>query len=206
MEAVFGAGCSARLGERALARGDDCGNEGFSLVEVVIAMTLLFIIVLAMGAAFAGSFFASTAGRDRQVAVTMADTALDQARALNPTALLQGRLSTAVNTQWSTAPAAVDLSETNKASSTGTSNPLPTTPQAQTIDNQTYYVSWYVGTCYQPTAGGNCVQSSTGAPIQLYRVIVDVGWTASGGCASGCNYVTSTLIDAATDPYFNVNS
>jgi hypothetical protein len=42
--------------------------------------------------------------------------------------------------------------------------------------------------------------------VTLYRVIVAVEWTASGGCASGCDYVTSTLISDASDPYFNINA
>jgi len=93
------------------------------------------------------------------------------------------------------------------STSTGAAIPITsTTTQAGTA----YTVTTLLGSCYLNTATvtGDCglISGYSSAPAStpsgytdVYRAIVVVKWTAGPGCASGCSYVATTLIDPSTD-------
>lgn len=193
-------------------------DEGFTLVEVVIAISLLLIVMMPFSKVFITGIGVTASARTRDVAVMIADGALDNVRALQATdlsqgvpvpALLYGRTASAVSTEWTSANSVVAqaLTQTNQVSDpTTTDNPatLPTTPTYQTVNGIKYAVSIYVGTCYQQASGGACTQAGGAGSHQLYRVLAAVTWnTSQGGCGtSGCTYIASTLISPTQDPTF----
>ncbi len=196
---------------------DSAQDGGFTLIEVVIAISLLLLMTLPFASSYVTSITATTDSHIADVAVTLASTALDKAQALDATnlggtALLQGRDCTSVGTQWAAAlPPGVSLADTVKqcdssaASGSGATAPLPTSPVTTTVSGHTFTVYYYVGTCYYQSAG-DCLQTPTTSE-ELYRVIVDVTWSApQGGCGTaGCDYVASTLVSGSSDPIFNLN-
>jgi large repetitive protein len=178
--------------------------------------------------AYITSFSATTDAHSREVAAMVADSALDQARALDATdqqdgcLLLAGRSATAVQNQWDNpAPGASQLlSETAQASDTSqdcpssSTTPLPASPQTQTVGSQSFAVNYYVGTCWESESTSSSSHNSCTDPssppstdYEMYRVIADVTWSAprSGCGSSGCDYVTSTLISTTANPSFDVN-
>jgi hypothetical protein len=76
---------------------------------------------------------------------------------------------------------------------------LNTTANAKGI---VYSQNWYVGECYQPAGGGDCVKAAAAGAVRLLRVVVAVTWTGSSCASSACSYVTSALISPDTDPMF----
>ena len=203
-------------------------EKGFTLIEIVIAISLLVIMMVPFADAYITSFSATTDADTREVAAMVADSALDQARALDATdqqngcLLLAGRDATDVANQWTNpAPGTSQLlSETAQASDTSqdcassASTPLPATAQTKTVGSQSFALNYYVGMCWESgnTSGSSsntCTDPSTppSTDYELYRVIVAVTWAAPrGGCgSSGCDYVTSTLISTSSNPSFDVN-
>lgn len=212
-----------------IARGAKT-EDGFTLIEVVIAVSLLVMLMAPFADAYISSLDATSNSQQKEVAAMLADTALDQVRAIDATKtggskLVYGRLAAAVTTEWNSPAAGLStstgiLSDTVAASDPTTSDSpatLPTTPQTETVGAGTYQVYYYVGTCWEPayTSGGQnsntCTSYNPASPpssgYQMYRVIVDVTWSPPrSGCGpSGCYYIASSLVNGSTDPAFDLN-
>ncbi len=113
--------------------------------------------------AYISSLNVTTDAHTREVATMVADSALDQARAVDATdqqngcLLLAGRSATAVQTEWENpAPGTSQiLGDTAQASDTSAdcaisaATPLPATPQTKTVGGQTFDVYYYVGNCWE---------------------------------------------------------
>lgn len=184
-------------------------DDGFSLVEVIVSIMLISTVLTSLTAYFVTTLRVTRVQGGLQTAVQLATEAVEQARRLEPAALLTGRDQQSVNTQWAAPVTGVDLSGTQSAydgsaaSNAGATATLPTTYRAVTLDGVSYRQYWYVGRCWQPQGGGACTAVSGYAA--LYRVIVAVTWPESG-CSGDCHYVTSTLVSSKyPDPLFNVN-
>jgi prepilin-type N-terminal cleavage/methylation domain-containing protein len=183
---------------------------GFTLVEVLVSVTLVSIVLAALN-----SFFVSTIGLirvqgGRQAATAVATEALEAARKLEPASLVIGRDQQSVDAQWVHPVTGVDLSGTQKtydasaAGGTGGSANLPTTSQAVTLAGVAYQKYWYVGKCWQPKGGGVCSRSSSYAA--MYRVIVAVTWREAA-CGGSCAYVLSMLVSTKSpDPLYNAST
>ena len=186
-------------------------DDGFTLVEVIVSIMVVGIVMGALTAFFVSGMSLTRMQGGRQVAVQLAVDAVERARKLEPASLLRGRDQQSVDTQWANPIAGVDLSGLRKvydpaaASGAGASATLPTSHHTVTLDGVSYRQNWYVGACWQPQGGGAC---STGSHYaEMYRVIVAVTWTDHNCAATGCVYVTATLISSKyPDPLFNVNS
>ena len=155
-------------------------EEGFTLVEVAVALALLVIMMIPFTDAFVSSIRATADAHVREVGVMLADTDLDQARALDPTdkggaALYSGHTQAAVTNQWTnydfpevsallaaTEPTAVDTITTDPVY-------LPVTPQTQQVGGITFTVYYYVGLCleppYAPATAATCGAYNTAAPF-----------------------------------------
>lgn len=204
------------------AAGRDDG--GFTLVEAVVATVLLSVIMSSMAALFVKGSEQSNDLRRRQAAVTLAQQALEAARAASPVPdaagcvqLLQGRTAALVAAQWATAPVSV-TSITDSASAPptctgpltvplqGVAGPAGTATDPVLLQNLPYTVQTFIGTCVLTTSRSSCLQAGAvpaGSPA-LYRVVARVTWTAPG-CAPGpCEYSASTFVDPSPDPLFNV--
>jgi type II secretory pathway pseudopilin PulG len=198
-------------------------DDGFTLVEVVIALGLLSTLLAVVGILFVGGVKNGASLQRRQAAVSIAQQALEAARAVSPTPdqsgcskLLQGRTQAGVDAQWASAPSAI-TSGTDEAWSPGScagATVLPlqglpggvgtvTDPVVQ--GGQSYTVRTYIGTCVLTAAKDQCVRSAAvpGGSPTLYRIVVRITWSGTGCSTAVCEYSASTLVDPSTDPVFN---
>jgi prepilin-type N-terminal cleavage/methylation domain-containing protein len=185
-------------------------DAGFTLVEMIVSITVISIVMAALAAFFVSSMRLTRMQGDRQTAIQLAADAMERAHKLEPAALPSGRDEVSVGTQWAHPVDGVDLSgmqqvsDPSAAIGAGASAPLRTTYEAVTLGAITYRRYWYLGTCWQPKDGGAC--SAAAGYAEMYRLVVAVTWTDNTCAEAGCRYVTSTLISAKfPDPLFNVN-
>jgi prepilin-type N-terminal cleavage/methylation domain-containing protein len=204
------------------------GDQGFSLVEIIVALTIISVTLLASTPFFVASIKNVNAQRGRQVAIQLANTAIEQVRGLQGSALLSGRGKAPTQAQFDVAPTSMksylatmavesDSTITDAASTDGPDAPIPTTAQKLTVEGTTFTQNIYVGACeiyLLKTSNGECVYplgsdapSDTTKILKFFRVVVLMTWpdqacnTSSG--ASTCEYVTSTLVARASEPVFD---
>jgi prepilin-type N-terminal cleavage/methylation domain-containing protein len=201
-----------RMQEQKASRGSD---DGFTLIEVIVAMILLTIVMTGLAFFFIKGQSAASGLQRREAAVALANQTMEQVRAVPPaydgaglSKLVTGRTQTAVNTQWTSPPS--ELANTARswdATATGSSLPVLPLTASQTVGGQPYKVDIYIGTCQQPATTAAC---SSALPelgnVKIYRVVVRVGWNPGAGrnCSgSACEYLLTTLIDPESDQTFN---
>lgn len=193
-------------------------DDGYSLVEVLVSVAIIGTVMAAAAPFLVTSLSISDQQRDAQVAVQLANNALERVRALEPTEVLTGRGTTAVQAQFAGASAAVRpyLSEMTAVGSSnlpststdGATATLPTVAVPVTMGGVTYSQEWFVGLCYQSKVAltavvpaiGAC--STTVAPLQLLRVVVAVTYQHKSCPGGTCVSVASTLVSTAKDPVF----
>jgi prepilin-type N-terminal cleavage/methylation domain-containing protein len=201
------------------ARTCSDARDGFSLIEVIIALALILFVMSASVTFFVRSLQTSAAQQTRQAAFSLADQAMELVRSVPATSVLSGRDKTRSDAQWAAMPAAAPTAATLSTEvwdPTATTSSTPvlafTTADATTLVNKTQYtVNIAIGQCWVSTVTSVLCNVPTPIPstaTYLYRVIVDVHWTAkqAESCpASGCDYIVSTLRDPSVDPLFNSN-
>jgi Tfp pilus assembly protein PilV len=203
-------------------------EAGLSLVEVIIAIALIMIVATATANLSIQAINTASAQERRQLAVTIASSTLENATALPPSTLYNGRWITAVTTAFPTTSTFPGTPATYRKGDPTATSSTPASAQVvkigPTIVNQSgtdYTLKTLVGPCYikiQQPATGDCglasgyssltspPPSTTAAPdpsgyVGMVRVIVVVTWTAGKSCGvSPCSYTASTLIDAHADP------
>ncbi len=204
------------------ARLQSTGDDGMSLIEVIVATALIVFVMTATTAFFIQSMTGASLQQERQAAVAVAAQAMESARAVPAPNLLDGRTQTRTLAQRA-APTSVDLTQSVAAwDSNATAASVPTVAFADapaTVAAVVYTASTFVSRCYLPspvvgvcgakrpdnTAPACPTATVTGC---LYRVSVEVTWTPGRGvtCAGGqCRYVTSTLRDPTPDYEFNTS-
>jgi prepilin-type N-terminal cleavage/methylation domain-containing protein len=204
-------------------------DQGFTLVEVIIAIVLLAMVSVSMLGLFVRAMKDSTGLDRRQAAVAVASQAMELARSIpavqqdssHNSKLTGGRTQTAVNAQWAAASAA-DLSQTDESWDTNaTVSSVPVLPLTSTsaVAGVTYTATNLVGTCWRDPGTNACIKAlspssplttpPTASSVLMYRVIVLVTWSEGAGttCSgSACSYALATLVDPGTDPPFNLNA
>jgi type II secretory pathway pseudopilin PulG len=203
------------------------GEEGFSTLEMVVALAVLSVTMLAAGPFFVNSLTNVNRQRTRQAAIQLAETAMEQVRGLKGSALLTGRSVTANQAQVDAAPAVVlpylstmqvvgDPMITDPASTAGADAPIPTSAQQLTVERTTYTQNLYVGECEVYLTGtSECIYpKGAGAPadttqiLQFFRVVVLESWPDAHTCGNTggiCSYVATTLVSRASEPTFDFN-
>ncbi len=207
------------------------GDDGFSLLETIVSITLLGIVMTAATTFFVNVLQSSSYLRGKQVATQLADDAMDQARAFELKALSKSRDKTSSDSQWAqgvantTVKPFLDMTQEiyDATAATGAglacsvlSTPsapacLPTQPVQQTVGGVRYSVSTYLGSCIRTNGTANCVKgdlSTIASPsnVGFYRVIVAVTWSAKSCPAGSCTYATAELQNVSTDPVFNLST
>ncbi|WP_250008363.1 putative Ig domain-containing protein [Actinoplanes sp. M2I2] len=207
-------------------------EEGFTLVEILVALAILSITLLASTPFFVGSLSNVNKQRARQAAIQLAGTAMEQVRGLKGSSLLTGHGQQAGEAQFAAAPAVVqpylatmqvgrDL-DSAVGPAEGADAPISTSPQVLTVEGIPYTRIIYVGACevYLTGAGaGDCVYPlGPGAEpadktkiLKFFRAVVLVSWPdkscpdTPGNPPGSCTYVTSTLVSRAPDPNFDLH-
>jgi prepilin-type N-terminal cleavage/methylation domain-containing protein len=197
-------------------------DEGFTLVEVLVALTVLTVAMTGMGAFFVNSSLTVAQQRDNRNAAVLASNALEKIRALEESALLDGRGQDKVTAQFAAAengpfrarlkPYFDNMKREGIAGVTGGENAaLPTEPKDFTVAGTAYKQSVFVGPCEVYVAlGDDCVNplaltdpkrpADAATILQYFRVVVLVSWSHKRCTANAgdCAHISSTLISRKT--------
>lgn len=199
-------------------------EDGFSLIEVLMALALVAITMAAMGPFFVSGFQRVSQQRGQQAGVQLADSAMEQVRALKGSSLLTGRGEAASRAQWNLGAANVTVKPyldtmqlawdtLVKDTNAGSVAAISTASQTMTISNTLYTRSIFVGICDVYVGGaGDCVDPTKVAPpadstkdLKFFRAVVLVTWPDKNCTTGTCTYVTSTLVARASEPTFDVH-
>ena len=214
----FAGGRRARRVRQWLLRRARGGDGGFILLESIIAIAVITVVMGAVGAEFVSGLISTSQQRVQQTAVQLADSAMEQIRALHPSDLVTGRGSTSVTNQFNAASAAVQpwLAQMDAAvdsQATALSGPtaaIPTSPFTQKPGTVSYTLNEYLGWCSIRTTGSTaCVPPSSLGGVSatpFLRAVISVAWSGTRCGTSACTYVTSTLISTVTDRTFRINT
>lgn len=206
--------------EPAARRSDD----GFTLVEVIVALALMSVVATAALYFFLGGTRAVTHQQRSQNAVVVANEAMELAYSAAAKAdgngtsgLVKGRSQSQVTAAW-TALASKGIE--GYSTTYPAWDPAGAGTQAVDITRHTklsgvdYAVTTLIGTCYRSTAtasapcsiiGQNPPSSTPAGYARLMRVMTYVTWDDAGNtCGSGgCSYQVSSLIDPNSDLTWN---
>ncbi|MFI1992265.1 putative Ig domain-containing protein [Actinoplanes sp. NPDC020271] len=198
-------------------------DDGFTLVEVLVALAVITIAMAGIGGFFVTGALTVAQQRDQRYAVRLASTALEQVRALEGSALLDGRGQAAVDQQWATVqagpfkdklkPYLASMSQEGISGSTeGANAALPTVPTMLTAGGLSFQQNILVGSCeVYVTRTDDCVKpllatdpkrpTDSTSILQYYRVVVLISWQHKSCTATGgqCSYVASTLVSSKND-------
>lgn len=199
-------------------------DDGFTLVEVIVALALMSLVASAALYFFLSGTRTITHQQRTQNAVVVANDAMEAAYGVvaqpvdDVSGLLVGRSEAAVQSAWTTGTAAgvEGIALTYPAwDPAGTGNgTLPITSQ-QTLNNVDYDVLTLVGHCYRPTSTnaecstvpGNLTDPATvpAGYTRMLRVMVLISWdSAQSPCGdTACSYQVTSLIDPNTDLEWN---
>lgn len=198
-----------RIVVKAAQRDSACsGDDGMSLIEVIVAIALIIFVLTATTVFFVGSMAGSSLQQQRQAAVSVAAAAMESTRAVPAKNLTDGR-DAIRNAALRATAGSVNTSQSVPAFDvTATALSVPTvafTSPPATVAGVDYTVRTFVDRCYLPTTGGVCGATQPAGSQPMYRVTVEVRWTPGRGvnCDGGqCQYVTSTLRDPSPDYKF----
>ncbi|WAX58670.1 putative Ig domain-containing protein [Jatrophihabitans cynanchi] len=210
---------AARLSLRSLlARRRRASDEdGFVLLESIVAISIITIIMSALGVMFLGTMASANQQRAKQGAIQVADSTLETLRGLHPSSLISGRDQSSVSAQFGAATTLVapwlatmdQAYDTAAAAGSGATAKVPTSPTTVKPNTISYAVNQYLGSCYLNTdvTNSNCVpkaQAPAGA-AEFVRAVIAVSWTGAHCNLASCSYVTATLLSPMSDPVFKLN-
>ncbi|MEV4274867.1 putative Ig domain-containing protein [Actinoplanes xinjiangensis] len=200
------------------------GDEGFTLIEMLVALTVLSVTMTGLGTVFVNSSLAVAQQRDQRNAAVIANNVLEKIRALEEGALLDGRDQTSVDKQFQEAAAGPfkdklkpyfdNMKAEGIAGTTGGENAaLPTVRKTSSVSGIEFGQTVFVGPCevYVDLDDDNCVRPlEPGNPkrpdemwiLQYFRVVVLIDWKNKGctaNVAQSCSHIASTLISRKAD-------
>lgn len=208
-----------RLRARARGRGDD----GFILLESIVAISLITVIMAALATFTINAVSITVEQRARQTTAQLATTTMATLRSIPATDIVAGRGVTGVRNQIAEGEKNAALApylqsmtsdlhdeDPRIAPSAGATATVSTSPSSPVLLNNTRYtISTYLGECTVSTGSSDCLVGGTG--ITHVRAVVAVTWpdtncptTIAGSLVATCTYVTSTLLNRADDPVFKV--
>ncbi|MFI5493659.1 prepilin-type N-terminal cleavage/methylation domain-containing protein [Actinoplanes sp. NPDC051859] len=184
-------------------------DAGFSLLEVMVAISLLHVLLIALTTFYLDSGVTIRRHEQRQEASRVAAAAMEKVRALGGDKILLGRDKISVERQeQDVVPAAVPYLDGGKRvwgekAADDAEEPVPVPTSAVTVSQSgiEFQQNWYVVGCWQVLDSTDCTKDNEGkkGAVPLLRVVVAVTWP-DNGCAGGtCEFVTSTLVSAEPD-------
>jgi len=203
-------------------------DEGFTLIEVVAALSIIVIVSTAALYFFVGGTRAITHQQRTQDAVSIANGAMEDAFAVvakttnGISGVLKGRTQDAATAAWT-------LGTTNNVDgisrsylvwdTTAAANATPAVPITTTSkhSNAHYTATTIIGSCYRSNSGGasapcgkltgytNDPGTAPSGYAKIMRVMVLVTWPSTAGTCTGgtCSFQTSSLIDPNDDQVWN---
>jgi prepilin-type N-terminal cleavage/methylation domain-containing protein len=198
-------------------RSSPIPDQGFTLLEVVMALAIIGVVMASVGTFIVGGLRATHRQGEQQTAVQFAIDGVEEARMLRGGALVAGRSAC---TSASTCPApGVSGAMATTAVGTGWQGRYdmgtatarlapPAYPEQQTVEGVTFQRRIYIRKCWGPRAGGGTCANLAGTPdpavyALFWRVVVAVSWRNSGCAASTCSHAITTLFTGSlTDPVF----
>lgn len=190
-------------------------DDGFTLVETMVSVFVISVVMAALSAFFVSSASLTNQQGATQAATQLAADATSKAHNMKGSDLADGRDAMSSHTQWNNpvtgvAPYLVDMAEAWDATAAvgaGATAVLPTSAKTTLVNTVSYQTNWYLGKCWQPLGGGDCIKTQTVGYATFYRVVVAVTWRSRTCASSTCNFVTSTLVsNEAHEPMFNINT
>ncbi|MFI5953673.1 putative Ig domain-containing protein [Cryptosporangium sp. NPDC051539] len=198
--------------------GDPASDReaGFSLIELMAAMTLIGVVMAALSGFFTNSLRATNVQSNAQTAVQLVSDALEKVRSLKGSGVTSGRDLASTQTQWASVPTGSPVSpylatmmmayDDTVTGGTVTSPALPTSPVTVLLNGIPFQQNWYVGRCWQPLLGGDCGPAKTALSVEFFRIVTLVTWSGGGCPDAGCSQIAATLVsNALTEPVFKVN-
>jgi prepilin-type N-terminal cleavage/methylation domain-containing protein len=196
----------------AVTRRERHDDGGFTLIEVLVAIALITMMMAALTKFFVGTGSVNNQQTGKQIAVQLADDGTERVRAIKGSSITTGRDKASSDAQWGSPvagaePYLLDMEEAWDAEApfpAGATAALPTSPLPVTINDLAYEQYWYIGRCWQPSAGGTCGPSQVVGYAQFFRVVVAVTWHEKRCTNEDCAYLTATLVSSAlSEPIFN---
>jgi prepilin-type N-terminal cleavage/methylation domain-containing protein len=194
-------------------RGRDPADSGFTLLEMTVALGLIGVVMASTIVFFVQSGTASRKQADTQVAAQYAAGAMEDAGLLTGENVLLNRTEAAVRNQWRVPgveeyldPARTELAWQNPATPAPASfdRTLSTGEETITAVGETTKFKrwWYVGLCWQPRGGGDCVvvpAAQRAQQVAMFRIIVAIVWPSSDCPSNRCHYVATMLTERTLD-------
>jgi Tfp pilus assembly protein PilV len=185
---------------------------GFVLMESMVAISLITVILAALGTFTLNSVALTSQLRARQAAAQIASSAVATLGAVPATDLVTGRDATNVASQFAGAPGEVrpsltgmsQVSDAAAKAGAGATATISTSPVVQVLNNITFSVNTYLGRCFTQADSTDC--RPTGAGVEQLRAVVAVTWQDKGCGSTSCAFVTTSLINQDDDPIFNLNT
>lgn len=209
-------------------------DEGYTLVEVVVALVLVMILVISAAKVLMTATARAAVLQQQQTAPLVANQTMERVKAVTalPTAslvtgLVQGRSNDDVTAQWNAAAGVPVVTSVlasawpaaDPGAAGGSSGAVVPLQSLVTVGATTYTVATYLGVCDVPhpaTAAASCTKqaedSSAAAPagyVRMVRALVEVSWTGrpGSGCPHNrCSYTISSLVDPSPDLTWNPNA
>ncbi|MEU8661831.1 putative Ig domain-containing protein [Actinoplanes philippinensis] len=202
-------------------------DDGFTLVELLVALAVLSVAMAGLGSFFVNGNLAVSHQRDQRQAVQVASTTIEQVRGLKGTSLLAGRGPLKAKEQWDRALAgnyrgkmkkylgsmqiASDAEITDPASALGDNAALSTATQTISAGTMQFQRDIFVGRCeIYYLRNDDCVDPSFGTPpanpaeiLKYFRVVVLVTWSGRNCSGDNCSYIASTLVASQAEPTFD---
>lgn len=212
-------------GQRLPTAPDVRTDDGFTLVEVVFALTIFSVVAAAALSLFLQSMAKAAEVQRTQTAVAVANSAMEQVRAVTPTwqghtagpsgigqvgGLVAGRSSSAVLHQWAGAsfPGQSQTLPLWDSSAAPAAPVIALDPAVSTVSGQEYRTTVYIGACtrLRTQVGGDCTAAAPGPDrVTLDRVVVVVRWTPTGSSAPERTHALTALVDPNGDPTWRVS-
>lgn len=189
-------------------------DEGFTLIEVVVAVVLMAVVFASVSVFFVAGIGSATGLQRRDSAVQVADQAMQLVRGVPATTtspavskLVRNRAEAAVTAQWLDRPD--ELAQTTPVWDDAPAG-VPAIPltATSTVTGQEYVVDTFIGTCTQPADDSACTNAAGTVGELAYRIVVRVSWTEGDGtsCAGEeCEYLLTTLVNGDGDLIFNTS-
>jgi type II secretory pathway pseudopilin PulG len=187
-------------------------DDGFILIEAAVAMVVIMMVMGAVTTFFISSARLVREQQNAEVAAQLATTAMTTVHTIQGASLITGRDVTSSTAQWGSLTSALTpyldgsvlAYDTIAAAGSGATAALPTVPVDTVVRGLTYHTSYYIGSCWQPSAGGTCNRTTVPGGVAMYRVVVAVTWTDNACVNSLCTYADAALVSSALiDPIFN---